>query len=91
MLAAAAVLSVAAVPAFAQDTQCPQGTTATTPTDGSPVTCQADDSTDDTTGAPEGAAEATGTTGDNPLDATKAGEGVQETVTNPDNKGGGNN
>ena len=41
LLAAAAALTIAGVPAFAQSTDCPQGTTNTAP-EGSPVTCEAD-------------------------------------------------
>ena len=87
---AAGALSIAGVPAFAEDTQCPQGTTATTPTDGSPVTCQADDSVDDANLAPEGNSEgAAQKQGDSPLDTTDAGQGVKDAVTNAGNNGGG--
>ena len=69
LLAAVAAFTLASLPAFAQDTECPQGTTKTSP-DGSPVTCSADTT--------EEAAPAADDPGANALDATEAGQGVKD-------------
>ena len=72
LLASAAVIAFASAPAFAQDTECPQGTSKTS-LDGSPVTCSADTTDDTTTGSVQ--------TPDSPLDNTDAGQGVKDAVT----------
>jgi hypothetical protein len=94
LLAAALALPLAGLPAFAQDTDCPPGTTAR---DGSsPVTCDNDDNSDDTTGMTDdtsaGPAQQNG--GGNPLTDSDAGQGVSDAVNNAggnNNGGGGNN
>lgn len=78
LAAAVAAGSLAVAPAFAQDTECPPGTTANAG-DPSGVTCAADDNKDDTTGM---------------TDDTSAGRPLQSDQDNPlsdNNTGGGNN
>ena len=81
LLAAATALTIASVPAFAQSTDCPQGTTNTAP-EGSPVTCEADASSAEPAPADPAGEQA----GDTPLDSTETGEGVKDAVTDEGTK-----
>jgi len=99
LLAAAAALPLAGMPAFAQDADCPPGTA--TSDGSSPVTCDNDDNRDDTTGMTDDTSAGSGQQngGGNPLSDTDAGQGISDTVNNAgdggnnnnNNNGGGNN
>lgn len=93
LLVAALALPLASLPAFAQDnTNCPPGTS-TTNADGSPVTCDNDDNTDDVTGTTDdtSAAPAKPAQGDSVIDNTDAGQGVKDSLSGDGNGGGNNN
>lgn len=88
LLAAATVLTMASVPAFAQSDDCKPGTMGV---DGTPVTCDNDDNVNDTTNTPDDSS--TGpmkSQGDSVLDSTEAGQGVKDAVSGGDGNGGGN-
>jgi hypothetical protein len=81
VLVTTAVLALGGIPAYAQDAaDCPPGTETKDPS-GNVVKCEADDSTDDTTLAPEGASDANAM----PEGENKANQG------DTGNNGGGNN
>ncbi|MBN9023170.1 MAG: hypothetical protein J0H08_13980 [Rhizobiales bacterium] len=90
LLTASAALLLAGLPAVAQSTDCPPGTTTA---DGkSPVTCDNDDNSDDTTGMTDDSSAGMNQNqqngGGNPLSDTDAGQGVADTINNA---GDGNN
>ena len=89
LAAAAAALTFANAPAFAQDTptDCPPGTTTTNP-DGNPVTCDNDDNANDTTGS---IAPAQADQNGEVLNNTETGQGVKDALTGVDGGDGGNN
>lgn len=92
LLAAIAALPLASAPVLAQDGNCPPGTS-TSNADGSPVTCDNDDNTNDVTGttADTSAAPANAPQGDSVIDSTDAGQGVKDALSGDGNGGNGNN
>jgi hypothetical protein len=92
LLAAAAALTIASVPAFGQTAECPPDGS------GNAVTCDNDDNTDDTTGTTDDTSQAPAdqqNQGDNVLNNSQSGEGVTNTLDgeafgNQGTKGGGN-
>jgi hypothetical protein len=86
LLAAAAVFAFATAPTLAQDTECPPGTTKSSP-DAGAVSCEADTSSSGPAPTNPGGNQA----GDSPLGSTQAGQGVRDTATNPDGGVSNNN
>lgn len=86
LLAAAAVFTFATAPTLAQDTECPPGTTKSSP-DAGPVTCEADTSSSGPAPADPGGNQA----GESPLGSTEAGQDVRDAATNPEGGGLDNN
>ena len=89
LLAATTAFALSALPALAQDPDCPQGTDAAT-SGSSPVTCDNDDNRDDTTGMTDDtSAGSRQQDGSNPLSGTETGQGINDAVSG-DGNGNGN-